>query len=299
MNIRSMLFGGDSGSEEPVLRSKRPTGVKSDEINSINVRREEIRRSNSRASDRHRLSSESATMTHKRKTSPVDLINVSGGGAMVEADCAAKLWDKVELSLGEHGTIECAVRWIRGRRLGLEFAHETRLDCSADEQAHILRAAIGRSFPDMEFSDAPEPEVVVARENEQRAASRHPLIWSGLLHHDYQSTPVRIRNISATGAMIESAAAVRVGAEPLLELSDSLSISATVEWCVGDQVGLRFHQPFDLVQLAEAAPHIAPAEWVPPAYLNQASASESPWNSNWERLSLSQLKQELEGFLKR
>ncbi len=30
-------------------------------------------------------------------------------------------------------------------------------------------------------------------------------IWSGLLHHDYQSTPIRVRNISTTGAMIECA----------------------------------------------------------------------------------------------
>ena len=43
--------------------------------------------------------------------------------------------------------------------------------------------------------------------------------------------------------MIETPRRVQVGAEPLLELSDAVSLSATVEWAVGDQVGLRFHEP--------------------------------------------------------
>jgi hypothetical protein len=300
MNIRSKIFGGESESEKPILPTKQPKGARSDELRSIAVRREEQRRSNSRASDRHRLSSEAASIACKGKKYPAELVNVSGGGAMVETRFKAKLWDKVELRLGEHGTIECAVRWIRDDRLGLEFAHETRLDCSADEQAGILRAAIARSFPEMNFGDAPEPHApATAPEDEQRTASRHPLIWSGVLHHDYQSTPVRIRNISATGAMIECGTGVRIGAEPLLELAEALSLSATVEWCVGDQVGLRFHAPFDLALLAESAAQVAPQQWVPPEYLNKSAALDSPWDSHWQRLSVSELKLELDGFLKR
>jgi hypothetical protein len=298
VNIRAQIFGGGDAAQDPLLRQKQPRGAKSVDLHSVKVPREEARRGNSRAVDRHRLSEELVRITHEGTTYEAELINLSGGGAMVGSDIDVKLWDRVDLCLGDHGTIECAVRWIRDGRIGLEFAHETRLDCSADEQAVLLREAISRSFPEIQHFDGPEPEAKNGAADELRRASRHPLIWSGVLHHDYQSTTVRVRNISATGAMIETTAPVRVGAEPLLELGDAISLSATVEWGVGDQVGVRFHSMFDMSQLGRARPEVTPTHWVRPAYLDKIEA-ESTWDPRWQRLSVSELKHELEGFLKR
>ena len=192
------------------------------------------------------------------------------------------------------------VRWVRGDRFGLEFAHETRIECGADQQATVLREVVRRSFPDIEFNGGVEPQPPQSHEGpEDRVASRHPLVWSGVLHHDYQSTPVRLRNISATGVMIECSAPLRVGSEPLLELSDSLSISATVAWVMGDQAGLRFHNPFDLQQLASTRPEIAEASWEPPTYLTNGASNETPWSDHWKRLSVGELKQQLDSFLGR
>jgi hypothetical protein len=116
-----------------------------------------------------------------------------------------------------------------------------------------------------------------------------------MLYHDYQSSEVRVRNISSTGAMIETAAQVRVGAEPLLELTDAASVSATVEWAVGDQVGLRFHSPFDMSLLIDSRPGVAETNWKPPAYLDPDAQDE---RDRWGRLTLYELRDELEGFLK-
>ena len=127
---------------------------------------------------------------------------------------------------------------------------------------------------------------------------RHPLVWSALLHHDYQSTPVRLRNISSTGAMIECAAALRVGSEPLLEFGEDLTATATVAWVAGDQVGLRFLTPFDLHDLARSRPDVAP-QWNPPTYLETEVSADSPWNEGWGRMSVGELRQQLEGFMKR
>lgn len=298
MNIRSKVFGGASTPEDPILHGKKPKGVKADALDSIPVTREEIRTVNARFDDRHRLVQEQARVTRDGASREVTLINVSGGGAMVTGDLELLLWDKVELNLGEDGTIECAVRWIRGDRFGLEFAHETRIDCGADEQAAILREVIRRSFPDAEF-EATETAAPQHDGPESRGERRHPLVWSGLLHHDYQSTNVRLRNISPTGAMIESGAPLRIGSEPLLELGEALSVSATVAWVVGDQAGLRFHTPFNLYDLAKSRPEVTPTNWQPPAYLGAAAGADSPWDEQWQRMSLSELKQELEGFLKR
>src|SRR5439155_3233705 len=128
---------------------------------------------------------------------------------------------------------------------------------------------------------------------------RHPLIWSGALHYDYQSTPARLRNISATGTMIETAASLAQGAEPLLDLGESGSIFATVVWATGDQAGLRFNQPFDLTQLVKSRPQVASSNWEPPSYLRTDASANSGWESHWNCMTLNELSDDLEGWLKR
>jgi hypothetical protein len=300
MNIRAKIFGG--AADEPLLKAKKPKGAKAEALDSIAVARESRQRIDSRGEDRHRLIGERAGVTHGGRRHEVELINLSGGGAMIEGAISPMLWDRVTLHLGEHGDMECAVRWIRDNRIGLEFAHETRLECDAGKLASVLREVITRSFPDLEFDEPepqPQPQSFQPQEpnEEHRDAPRHPLVWSGVLHHDYQSSKVRVRNISSTGAMIESDTPVRVGAQPLLELSDAVSVSATVEWAVGDQVGLSFHTPFDLSLLAQSRPSVAPPTWAPPSYLDTPGARKSS-QDHWNRLTVLQLRQELDGFIR-
>lgn len=301
MNIRAKIFGGAGVAEEPLLKRKTPKGAKSDELHSIKVAREARRHSNSRAGDRHRLIGENARVTYDGREVEVELVNLSGGGAMVAGQLEPLIWDTVALHLGDHGTVECAVRWVREGRVGLEFAHETRLECRPDKVASVLRNVINRSFPDLRFAEWIEPEVEAEPEtsdDEHRVAPRHPLIWNGDLHHDYQTSRVRIRNISGTGAMIECESPVRVGAEPMLQLGEELIIPATVVWAVGDQVGLRFQSEFDVHQLAEVKPAVAASTWSPPTYIRKAGLDTSPWNPHWKRMGLHQLQRELEGYLK-
>ena len=298
MNIRAKIFGGKVA-DAPLIQAKSPKGAKADTLNSVAVAREETRRGDTRDGDRHRLPDEQVRVTHDGQTHDVQLVNLSGGGAMISGDFAPKLWDRVELVLGEHGMIECAVRWLKGDRVGLEFAHETRLDCTAGERASVLRAVIARSFPDVEFDGEVEDSAPVTEADEQRGGRRHPLIWSGLIHHDFQSTPCRLRNISETGAMIECQAPLRAGAEPMLELGDSIQLGTTVAWTVGDTAGLRFSSPFDLGLLASARPEVASAHWDRPSYLQPGvPAADSPWDEQWDRMSLGELRQSLEGFMK-
>jgi hypothetical protein len=294
MNIRAKIFGGEDAGPE-LLGSKRPKGAKAEKLQSVTVPRQERRRANSRHQDRHRLLDEKVRIIHRGRARKVELINLSGGGAMVSG-FKPMLWDKVELHLGENGTVECAVRWIRDERVGLEFAHETRLDCSADEQARVLRDVVIRSFPDLEFEEPAAPQL---QPEELRLERRHPLIWSGVLHHRDANIRVRVRNISVTGAMIESSEPVLVGAQAILELGDEGFIPATIAWMVGDQVGLRFRTRFDMNQLARSKPEVAPQKWLRPDYLKEAVGEDSPWEQNWGRMSLGELRQQLEGFLKR
>jgi len=297
MNIRAKILGSASSSNESILQSKARKGASVESIDSL-IEREEARTNHSRSEDRHRLLDETVRIKREDRAHDVQLINVSGGGAMIGGDIELMLWDKLELQLGENGTVECVVRWLRDGRYGLEFAHETRIDCGADEQAAVLREVIRRSFPDLEFEAGIEPQAQHSGA-EGRGERRHPLVWSGQLHHDYQTTSIRIRNISATGAMIECSAMLTVGSEPLLELGEELSVSAKVAWVLGDGAGLRFNRPFDLHDLARARPQVAPAHWNPPAYLASEQGQDSPWAEHWSRMSVGELRQELEGFIKR
>jgi hypothetical protein len=182
----------------------------------------------------------------------------------------------------------------------LEFAHETRLDCSPGEQARILREVVARSFPDVEFEAAASQEQVPESDGpDQRTDRRHPLIWSGTLHHDFESHPVRLRNISSTGAMIECPVALRDGAEPLLELGDGIQLPAKVSWAVGDAAGLRFDSEFDLSLLAQARPQVADGHWERPSYLRAGKLSDPEADQRWQRMSIGELREELEGFWKR
>jgi hypothetical protein len=303
MNIRAQIFGAAGAAEEPLLKRKTPKGAKPDVLHSIKVPRETRRLSNSRAGDRHRLTGERARVTFEGTDFEVELVNLSGGGAMVAGPFEPLIWDRVTLHLGDHGTIECAVRWVRDGRVGLEFAHETRLECGPDKVATLLRNVISRSFPGVRFAESAEPEVEVevepqAAADEHRVDPRHPLIWNGELHHDYQTSRVRIRNISGTGAMIQSETPVRVGAEPMLQLGEDLMIPATVVWATGDQVGLHFQSEFDMHQLAGVKPVVTGSTWSPPTYIQKAGVETSPWDPHWKRMGLKQLQRELEGYLK-
>ena len=89
---------------------------------------------------------------------PSSMVNLSRGGAMIRCGFAPRLWDIVELQLGEGSGLHGAVRWIKGDSIGLEFAHETRIECDREQRAELLLAVIQRSFPDEVRLEEPHPE---------------------------------------------------------------------------------------------------------------------------------------------
>ena len=256
------------------------------------VPRAENRRTNQRTGDRHRLSDEQAIVRRNGKRHVVDLINLSHGGAMISGKFRAKLWDRVDLVLGETkevaNEVECAVRWIRGDRFGLEFAHETRIDCDSKTLDGLLLQVIQHSFPDVEIQ--PPPATPSETPDHQRGEIRHPMIWNGVLRHNADWENVRLRNISRLGAMIECPVTLAVGAAVKLELHAVGRLAATVTWSRGNHTGLAFDEPFDVRTLARSRPEIA---------ARQGSAdNQSPWAEEWSRLSVGELRETLEGYLK-
>jgi len=293
MSIRTRIFG--PGADEPLLRSKAPKGARPEMLDSVRVPRTEARRSNGRGADRHRLTAEQALLRHGDHDHVVELVNLSAGGAMIRGEFELMLWDQVTLVLGDHGEIDCAVRWIKETQAGLEFAHETRIDCDADEHDDLLRAVIQKSFPEVEISlERPRPlSEDVSVPQIQRRAERHPLIWNGVVYHDELhdtgAEPVRLRNISNSGALVQSGGALPEGARVYLDMKAAGRHAATVKWTRGDQSGLKFDEPFDLQLLAYAGPEIASADNAPSAEFG----TQEPWAPGWRRSTLNQIARDL------
>lgn len=285
-----------------LLGEKQPSGVVADNLDSVPVVREASRTADHRDDDRHRLGDERAELFFRGKSYTVDIINLSGGGAMVRGDFTPVLWEKVALTLGENGTVECAVRWIRGDRFGLEFAHETQVHGDTVKRNAMLLQVIRRSFPQMDGLVPEERQPadfgIEAPSDDGRGDFRHPLIWTGTVLFNHDSTPVRLRNISQLGALVESPRRFPLGAELYLDLDDAGSLFASVRWVKGDQIGLSFAEPFDIAELAKARPMVAPQRWSQPEYLREDQSEGSPWSKEWNRLSVDELKTSLEGFLK-
>ena len=297
MSIRTRIFG--PGADEPLLRTKAPKGTRPEMLDSVIVPRSESRRTNARGGDRHRLNAEQAILRHDGHEHVVELVNLSKGGAMIRGEIDFMLWDHVCLILGDHGELDCAVQWIKDNSAGLEFAHETRVDCDRDDHDALLRAVIQKSFPDVEIAleypqrradDDPsvDPEEVV-----RRRADRHPLVWNGVIYydefHDYEAEPVRLRNISVSGALVQSGNPLPEGAHVYLDMKAAGRHAATVKWTRGDQSGLQFDQTFDIHLLAYAAPEIASTSNSPPAEFG----TQEPWAPGWRRSTLNQIARDL------
>jgi PilZ domain len=302
----SVLAGKTPGKPDQLLPGKHGHGAEADDLSSVEVSREETRAHNHRWNNRHRLTGESAGLRHRGTETTVELVNLSAGGAMIRGTLELKLWESVWLVLGEGGMIECAVRWIRRDRFGLEFAHETQIHCEKEQRDALLLEVIRRSFPDVALDRpvaAVEPEEVVEPEETddevRRSEDRHPLIWMADIHFNHDTDRVRLRNISSHGALIEGECCYPVGATLLLDMAEAGQHFALVCWSRGPQAGLSFERPFDVSQLASMKPMVMPKRWARPTFLRTSTEPDSPWAQQWNRASLEELKAELEGYMKR
>ena len=313
-SFRSAILSGKGlHSGDPIVRQKKKRGAGEDDLSTVAVPRSEIRTRNQRDTDRHRLEQEHARARFDGEVHDIDVINLSGGGAMIRCDFTPRLWQRVDLIFAEGAEIECAVRWIRENRVGLEFAHETRIDCAPEARDALLLDVIHRSFPDVALqkrNDAGESLPANATEphddeddaiaNSRRTERRHPLVWMGEVYFAHNNEKVRLRNISEHGALVESPVQYPLGVELLLDLGDAGQHFATVSWACGDKFGLKFNNPFNLKSLVGSKPELAPQMMTRPGPSGRVSVDQdNPWAEEWRRQSLEELRDDLEGYLKR
>jgi hypothetical protein len=121
----------------------------------------------------------------------------------------------------------------------------------------------------------------------------------GEIFFSHSNDRVRIRNISENGALIECKVPYPKSAEVMLDLGNAGQHFATVSWTCGDKTGLRFKNPFDLKLLGSAKPDVAPEMLIRPGPSRLSDDHDNPWAEGWQRQSLEELRDDLEGYLKR
>ena len=217
-SFRSAILSGKGlHSGDPIVRQKKKRGAAEDDLSTVAVPRSEKRIAQpSRRRPPPAGAGDVPRARFEGEVHEVDVINLSGGGAMIRCDFTPRLWERVDLIFAEGAEIECAVRWIRDDRVGLEFAHETRIDCDPEGARCAAARRHPSQFPGRRPVDSRRigsPTAAQCRSsdddddaiaNSRRTERRHPLVWMGEVYFAHNNEKVRLRNISEHGALIES-----------------------------------------------------------------------------------------------
>lgn len=273
-DIRSTL----KGERRSLLANKKSGkgGQQEASLTALRIKREETRRSNQRREDRHINVVDQAVMKFQRRSYDVSVLNVSGRGAMIESDLQPTIGARVTLRFEECNETQCVVRWVRQGRIGVEFDKETLIIAPRNVRELIVS---GRRDGEQQARLAVRPE---------REPRQH-LILTGELHWHLGSMPVRLRNISSEGAMLDATEDLAAYVPVVLEIPGIAAIQATVRWCRSRQIGIRFDSRFDLTALARPEAEKISPDMLKPDYLKSETDPNSPWAARQQKLTPDQL----------
>ena len=267
--IRSAIVRGERRDPLASKAGAKKKAASGGSLSGIRIRREEARRCDQRREGRHLNLVEAATVTWQRRVHEVSVLNVSSKGAMIQCDLEPRIGARMDIRFAQCERTRCFVRWVRDGRIGLEFDKETLVIAPRDVRERVVG---GRRAGE-------QPTISVAKERPARQA----LILKGELHWRRGTMPVRLRNVSARGAMLEAERDLDRGSEVVLDLG-GIAAPGHVRWCRGKQIGIQFAEPFDVASLAQPEPAREGFDMVKPDYLKSELDPNSPWAARWERL---------------
>ena len=239
-----------------IQKKRRKQDPKAKGLGAVSIGRRGARAIHQRNEDRHYLNGTTARAAFGSSEYEVKILNLSSNGVMIELEDEIAIGERVSLTFDECAPITAEARWIRGRKAGLEFVAETVIIADAGVQDFIIKTISRqneKSGHPLDLKVGPELRA---------CDKRHELVWLAKVRHDGGDTTVRVRNISAKGAMISLAreAALSRGADVKLSLEQIGDFPARIRWAADRQVGIEFASDFDVSELV----HEACAELAPP-----------------------------------
>ena len=128
---------------------------------------------------------------------------------------------------------------------------------------------------------------VCAREALQSRPPRHSLIRRASMLWRGGTFSVRLRNISADGAMIESPEEIEKGSHIELDLSAGVRLEGEVCWAQDGRIGLKFSEAFNLQLLGQAK---SGSRVLRPDYLKSETSPDSPWAGRHDRFTIKDVR---------
>ncbi|MGQ0590138.1 MAG: putative bifunctional diguanylate cyclase/phosphodiesterase [Sphingosinicella sp.] len=117
--------------------------------------------------------------------------------------------------------------------------------------SHIQGYIFGRPLPAEEAGAlAAQNKAITADGFQFNRPPRQGLLKVANVQWNGMNVPVRVRNISTGGALLESSRTLPVEAKVQLDLPGCGHLGAEVRWCEGKRVGIQFEEEFDLRKLA-------------------------------------------------
>lgn len=119
----------------------------------------------------------------------------------------------------------------------------------------------GQPIPLGEAVDLAQRRVIEADADLFLGESRQRMMRRALIGLNGEVIEVRLRNISAVGALVECSQPVTPGRSIIMDIVGAGPVSATIRWAQRDRFGIRFEEHFDLERLTTIGNH-SPAQAV-------------------------------------
>lgn len=273
-----MDFQSGTFSDEDVP-AFRPVLVKKDRAReagslcTIRIARDAPRTSNQRAEIRRPAADGRVTIRFRKGVHAGKVVNTSSSGAMIEADIEPLIGEAIELRFGEGGLVPGIARWVRERRIGVEFGVGDILGGDERQDFVFGLSAVDEAENDDEAPSEREPRQAVIRTAMIRAGSRR--------------MPVRLCNLSPGGAMLECEQFLNPGSEVALEMAGGVVVTAKVRWSNGSRAGLSFDAAINPAGLGSLP--IPPPTVLKPSYLDGEFDPNSPWAARFDKLTMREL----------
>lgn len=177
--IRSALLSGEGGGRaSPLIAPKRgrdKAEANSGSLTAIPVKRQQTRSRNERKEERLHGVVDAAILHFDGCKYDARVVNVSSQGTMVETTFSPWIGDSIQVQFADCNPTDCVVRWVRGGRLGLEFAEGTTILASLKIKKQIFGSAAVDRAQDGDKLQRP----MASR------PQRHGLTWTGTLYWSY------------------------------------------------------------------------------------------------------------------
>lgn len=119
--LRSALQAGKRPSEEVLVRKEKCRRNDEPSLMALKIARDERRATNQRREDRFRGVAERATIVFRRKKSLVKVVNISGGGVMIETGLVPRIGERIAIEFDGFDRVDGAVCWVKDGRIGIDL----------------------------------------------------------------------------------------------------------------------------------------------------------------------------------